>query len=255
MAAKKVSKKNVKKIQDDVMESARKVWLAGLGALATGQEKGGELFSELVKKGEALENAGKEQVEKALFDFASELVEIQALRQERPGFRFPPPSEWQREFEAAFAFEETPDQVEGTEALHRDMESSRPMDRLLCGDVGYGKTELAMRATFKAVDAGKQVAVLVPTTVLAQQHYRTFRERMSGFPIRIEVLSRFRTRSEQRAVVKGLAGGGVDVVIGTHRLLSADVAFRDLGLVIIDEEQRFGVAHKEKLKRLRSTVA
>ncbi|MGQ9590394.1 MAG: transcription-repair coupling factor [Planctomycetota bacterium] len=196
----------------------------------------------------------KDEVARAVLDLASELLEIQALRETRPGFAFPPASEWQREFEAAFPFEETPDQVEVTAAIHADMESPRPMDRLLCGDVGYGKTEIAMRATFKAVDAGKQVAILVPTTVLAQQHYRTFTERMSGFPIRIEVLSRFRTPAEQRAVVEGLASGQVDVVVGTHRLLSGDVRFRDLGLVIIDEEQRFGVAHKEKLKKMRATV-
>lgn len=196
----------------------------------------------------------KEDVERALLDLASDLVELQARRRACPGFSYPPASEWQRQFEAAFQYEETPDQVEVTQVLHQDMEASRPMDRLICGDVGYGKTELAMRATFKAIDAGKQVAVLVPTTVLAQQHLRTFTERMSGFPIRIDVLSRFRTPAEQRDTIEKVASGGIDVLIGTHRLLSDDVGFRDLGLLIIDEEQRFGVAHKEKLKRLRSTV-
>jgi transcription-repair coupling factor (superfamily II helicase) len=196
----------------------------------------------------------KAEVETALFDLASDLIEIQALRRERPGFASPADSDWQREFEAAFPYEETPDQTEVNQAIKGDMESARPMDRLVCGDVGYGKTELAMRAAFKMVNAGKQVAILVPTTVLAQQHFRTFTERMAGFPIRIDMLSRFRTPAEQRETVKAAAEGRVDILIGTHRLLSADVEFKDLGLVIIDEEQRFGVAHKEKLKRMRSTV-
>jgi transcription-repair coupling factor (superfamily II helicase) len=196
----------------------------------------------------------KEEVETALFDLASDLIEIQALRRERPGFPYPADSDWQREFEAAFPYEETPDQTDINQAIKADMESPRPMDRLVCGDVGYGKTELAMRSVFKAVHAGKQAAVLVPTTVLAQQHFRTFSERMAGFPVQIDMLSRFRTPAEQRETVRAAAEGRVDVLIGTHRLLSGDVAFKDLGLVIIDEEQRFGVAHKEKLKRMRSTV-
>ena len=196
----------------------------------------------------------KEQVEDALFDLACDLIEVQAMRQERPGIAYPSDSEWQREFEAAFPYEETPDQTEVTTALKIDMRSSRPMDRLICGDVGYGKTELAMRAAFKAVDAGRQVAVLVPTTVLAQQHFRTFRDRMAGFPITIDVISRFRTKGQQKKVLEAAAAGQVDILIGTHRILSKDVGFRDLGLIIIDEEQRFGVAHKEKLKQLRSIV-
>jgi transcription-repair coupling factor (superfamily II helicase) len=196
----------------------------------------------------------KEAVEAALLDMASELLEIQALRRERPGIAFPADSEWQRQFEASFPFEDTPDQVAVTEAIKEDMQAARPMDRLICGDVGYGKTELAMRATFKAVDGGKQVAVLVPTTVLAEQHCRTFRERMAEFPVAIEVLSRFRTPARQRAIIERAAAGKIDVLIGTHRLLSDDVSFRELGLVIIDEEQRFGVAHKEKLKQMRSQV-
>ena len=196
----------------------------------------------------------KQDVETALLDLASDLLDIQALRKDRPGFQFPPDSEWQREFEASFSFEETPDQIEIAAAIKADMEAPRPMDRLICGDVGYGKTELAIRAAFKAVQAGKQVAVLVPTTVLAQQHYRTFSERMAEFPVTIEVLSRFRTGSEQRAAVEGVALGQIDILIGTHRILSEDVSFSDLGLVVIDEEQRFGVAHKERLKKMRSTV-
>jgi len=196
----------------------------------------------------------KEEVQSALLDLASDLIDIQALRRERPGFAFPEDSEWQREFEAAFPFEETPDQTEVTEAIKSDMRAPRPMDRLICGDVGYGKTEIAMRGIFKAVDAGKQVAVLVPTTILAQQHFRTFSERMAGFPITVDVLSRFRTARAQRKTVHAAAVGKLDVLVGTHRLLSDDVEFRDLGLVIIDEEQRFGVAHKEKLKKMRSTV-
>ncbi|MBI4603317.1 MAG: transcription-repair coupling factor [Planctomycetes bacterium] len=196
----------------------------------------------------------KEQVESALLDLASDLIDVQALRQARPGFACPPDSEWQRQLEASFPFEETSDQTEVSRAIKADMESPRPMDRLVCGDVGYGKTELAMRAAFKAVSAGKQVAVLVPTTVLAQQHFRTFGERMAEFPVTIDVLSRDRTPAEQKATLHGVAEGKVDILIGTHRLLSRDVVFKDLGLVVIDEEQRFGVAHKETLKRMRSTV-
>ena len=159
-----------------------------------------------------------------------------------------------REFEAAFPYEETEDQWRAIEDVRRDMQAPRPMDRLICGDVGYGKTEVAMRAAFRAVCGGKQVAVLVPTTVLAQQHYETFRERMAAFPVTIEMLSRFRTPAEQAEIVRRLREGRLDIVIGTHRLAQPDVAFRDLGLVIIDEEQRFGVAHKEALKELRETV-
>src|SRR5205823_1783832 len=157
---------------------------------------------------------------------------------------------WQQEFEDAFEWELTPDQRAAIVDIKRDMESPTPMDRLLCGDVGYGKTEVAMRAAFKAVMDGKQVAVLAPTTVLAQQHFETFRQRMLDYPIRIEMLSRFRSPAEQKKVLQLLREGGVDIVIGTHRLISDDVSFRDLGLVVIDEEQRFGVLHKEKFKEL-----
>src|SRR5439155_753525 len=161
---------------------------------------------------------------------------------------------WQREFEAAFRFEETRDQLRAIEDTKRDMEGPRPMDRLVAGDVGYGKTEVALRAAFKAVADGRQVAVLVPTTVLAQQHFHTFSDRFLPFPTRVELLSRFRSPREQKAVVEGLKTGAVDVVIGTHRLLSKDVAFRDLGLLVVDEEHRFGVTHKERIKQLRTSV-
>jgi len=195
-----------------------------------------------------------EAVERAVRDFASELLEIHARRETHEGFAFPPDDQWQRQLEASFPFEDTPDQHEASEAVKRDMMSPRCMDRLLCGDVGYGKTEIAVRAAFKAVCGGKQVAMLVPTTVLAEQHYQTFKDRLSAFPVTIEVLSRFQSKTRQAEIVKGLREKKVDIVIGTHRLLSDDVAFADLGLVIIDEEQRFGVAHKEKFKRLRATV-
>src|SRR6185437_6001956 len=167
---------------------------------------------------------------------------------------FMPDTPWQREFEGSFIFEETPDQLRAIEETKTDMERPKPMDRLICGDVGFGKTEVAIRAAFKAVMNGKQVAVLVPTTVLAQQHYNTFRERMADYPVRIDLLSRFRTRGAQQRVVKDLAAGAVDIVIGTHRLLQPDIGFKDLGLVVIDEEQRFGVLHKEKFKMLRKLV-
>ncbi|MFQ6009154.1 MAG: DEAD/DEAH box helicase, partial [Candidatus Zixiibacteriota bacterium] len=154
----------------------------------------------------------------------------------------------------SFAYEETPDQLKAINDVKRDMTDEKPMDRLICGDVGYGKTEVAVRAAFKAVEQGKQAAVLVPTTVLAQQHYYTFKERLKEFPVRVEMLSRFRTRKQQLEILEDMAAGKVEIVIGTHRLLSKDVAFKDLGLLIIDEEHRFGVRHKEKLRQLRSTV-
>lgn len=196
----------------------------------------------------------KKVVESAVRDLASELLELQAIRNTRRGIAFPKDTEWQHEFESAFPFEDTPDQEEAARWIKKDMESSKPMDRLICGDVGYGKTELAMRAAFKTVDHGKQVAVLVPTTVLAQQHYQTFTERVSDYPITVELLSRFRSRKEQKEVLERTREGLVDILIGTHRLVQRDVAFRDLGLVIIDEEQRFGVEHKNRLKRLKRTV-
>lgn len=190
----------------------------------------------------------------AVEHIARDLVSLQAKRNVSPGFAFPKDTEWQHKFEAEFPFEETPDQIKATEEVKKDMEGKKPMDRLLCGDVGYGKTEVAMRAAVKAVSAGKQVAFLVPTTVLAEQHGLVFKERAKNFPLVIEVLSRFRSKREQEKILKGLVEGGVDVVIGTHRLLSRDVQFKDLGLVVIDEEQRFGVVHKEKLKKLRELV-
>jgi len=196
----------------------------------------------------------RENAERAVRDLASELLAIQAARESRPGHSFPPDTPWQCEFEGAFVFEETPDQIKAIAETKADMERARPMDRLICGDVGFGKTEVAIRAAFKAVMGGKQVAVLVPTTVLAQQHFNTFRERMADYPIRIELLSRFRTRRQQQKIVRDLAAGAVDIVIGTHRLIQNDVSFKDLGLVVIDEEQRFGVLHKEKFKMMRQLV-
>ncbi len=196
----------------------------------------------------------REKVKKEVERFVRELLELQARRALAKGYAFSPDTPWQREFEEAFPYEETPDQLKAIEDVKRDMESEKPMDRLVCGDVGFGKTEVAMRAAFKAVMDGKQVAVLVPTTVLAEQHYRTFTERFKGYPVNIEVLSRFRTRAQQRKVLEGLEKGSVDIVIGTHRLLSDDVRFKDLGLVIIDEEHKFGVRQKERFKQLRSSV-
>jgi transcription-repair coupling factor (superfamily II helicase) len=196
----------------------------------------------------------KAQAERAVRDVASELLSIQAARDSQAGHSFTADTPWQREFEGSFIYEETPDQLKAIGETKTDMERPKPMDRLICGDVGFGKTEVGIRAAFKAVMDGKQVAVLVPTTVLAQQHYNTFRERMADYPVRVELLSRFRTRRAQQQVVKELAAGSVDIVIGTHRLLQSDIAFKDLGLVVIDEEQRFGVMHKEKFKMLRKLV-
>ena len=196
----------------------------------------------------------KESVRAALREMAEGLLKLYAARSvaERP--RFSTDTPWQGEFEAAFRFEETPDQLRAIEEVKGDMGAARPMDRLVAGDVGYGKTEVALRAAFKAVNDGRQVALLVPTTVLAQQHFNTFTERFAPFPARVELLSRFRSPKEQKQVVAGLATGAVDVVIGTHRLLSKDVQFKDLGLLVVDEEHRFGVSHKERLKQLRTTV-
>jgi transcription-repair coupling factor (superfamily II helicase) len=196
----------------------------------------------------------KDHAERAVRDLAAELLSIQAARASEAGHAFKADTPWQREFESSFLYEETPDQWKAIVAAKADMEAPKPMDRLICGDVGYGKTEVAIRAAFKAVMDGRQVAILVPTTVLAQQHANTFRERMADYPIRIELLSRFRTAREQRKTVQDLATGAVDIVIGTHRLVQDDIAFKDLGLVVIDEEQRFGVLHKEKFKLLRKLV-
>lgn len=196
----------------------------------------------------------KKRVREAVDVVADDLVKLYAARQSRPGFQYGPDTVWQREFEELFPFEETEDQLTAVADTKRDMESSRIMDRLICGDVGYGKTEIALRAAFKAVSEGKQVAVLVPTTILASQHYTTFTQRMKNFPIKIEVLSRFKTPSQQKAVLSELSKGMVDIIIGTHRLLSSDVVYKDLGLLVVDEEQRFGVTHKEKIKKLKEDV-
>src|SRR5579859_2203412 len=204
--------------------------------------------------GGALWQKQKLVAERAIMDLAANLLEIQAARSTLEGHAFSTDTAWQHEFEAAFIYDETPDQLTAIEEVKTDMESKRPMDRLICGDVGYGKTEVAIRAAFKAVMDGYQVAVLCPTTVLAEQHWNTFRERMSGYPVAIEMLSRFRTAREQKKVVQLLRKGGVDIVIGTHRLLSGDILFKNLGLVVVDEEQRFGVLHKERFKQLRKLV-
>jgi transcription-repair coupling factor (superfamily II helicase) len=196
----------------------------------------------------------KTKVKKAMRDMAEELLKLYAARKAVPGHAFSPDSHWQQEFEDAFEYELTLDQKSAIGDIKHDMESATPMDRLLCGDVGYGKTEVAMRAAFKAVMDGKQVAFLAPTTVLAFQHQKTLRERFAGFPVRIDMVSRFRSKAEQKETIVDLAAGKVDVIVGTHRLLSKDVEFRDLGLLVVDEEQRFGVAHKEKIKQLKKKV-
>jgi len=196
----------------------------------------------------------KRRVKQAVLELAQDLLELYAKREVAVGHAFAPDGAWQMEMEAAFPFVETPDQLEAIADVKADMERPRPMDRLICGDVGYGKTEVAIRAAFKAVADGKQVAVLVPTTVLAEQHGNSFRERVAGFPVRVEVLSRFRSEQQQREIVRGISDGTVDIAIGTHRLLQKDVNFKDLGLVVVDEEQRFGVIHKERLKQMREEV-
>jgi transcription-repair coupling factor (superfamily II helicase) len=196
----------------------------------------------------------KTRVKESIREMAEELLELYAQRGVVTGYAFGADTVWQQEFEESFFYEETPDQLKATVEIKKDMEIAKPMDRLLCGDVGYGKTEVAMRAAFKAIMDGKQVGVLVPTTILAQQHGLTFRERFANFPVNIQALSRFQTPKEQAATIDGLLSGEVDLLIGTHRLLSADVHFKDLGLLIIDEEQRFGVVHKEKIKELRKNI-
>ena len=196
----------------------------------------------------------KRKARKAVKQIAAELIQLYAARMSVPGFAFSPDTSWQRELEAAFPYVETIDQLSTIEEVKRDMERSHPMDRVVCGDVGYGKTEIAIRAAFKAVQDAKQVAVLVPTTLLVQQHLKTFAERYAGFPVRIAGLSRFNTAKESKEIIESLASGSIDIVIGTHRLLSKDVVFRDLGLVIVDEEQRFGVEHKEELKKARTNI-
>ena len=196
----------------------------------------------------------KKKTKKAVADMAEQLIKLYAERKMAPGFAFGSDTVWQRHLEASFIYEETPDQLKAINDVKQDMEKPTPGDRLICGDVGYGKTEVAVRAAFKAVENHKQVAVLVPTTILAQQHYNTFSSRLKEFPMRVEMLSRFKTRAEQKEILEHIAAGQVDVVIGTHRLLSKDVYFADLGLLVVDEEQRFGVTHKEKLRQLKKNV-
>ena len=204
--------------------------------------------------GSATWEKAKTRVKKAMRDMAEELLKLYAQRKAVPGHAFSPDSHWQQEFEDAFPYDLTVDQTSAISDIKRDLESHTPMDRLLCGDVGYGKTEVAMRAAFKVVMDGKQVAVLAPTTILAFQHEKTLRERFSGFPVSIDMVSRFRNKAEQKVTLENLAAGKLDIIVGTHRLLSKDVVFRDLGLLVVDEEQRFGVAHKEKIKQLRRKV-
>ncbi len=219
-----------------------------------GKYAGGDAAPELTRLGGASWERLKKKTEQAIADMADDLLRIYAQRAQRGGFDFGPDTTFLRQLEASFPFEETPDQAKAIADVKRDMASERAMDRLVCGDVGYGKTEVAIRAAFKAIDAGKQVALLVPTTLLAQQHLTTFRDRLAEFPVRIEMLSRYRNKKEQQATLDALAAGTCDLVIGTHRLLSGDVAFKDLGLLVIDEEHRFGVRHKERLRELKATV-
>jgi transcription-repair coupling factor (superfamily II helicase) len=208
----------------------------------------GKRFPTLSTLGDNRWGRAKKAAETAVFDYAAKLLEIQAERNSRSGYAHPPDTEWQHEFESSFLYKETSDQLRAIQETKADMEADRPMDRLICGDVGFGKTEVAIRAAFKAVINGKQVVMLVPTTVLAQQHYNTFRERMSDYPIRVAMMSRFLSQREQRETVRGLREGTIDIVVGTHRLITGDIEFKKLGLVVIDEEQRFGVRHKEKFK-------
>ena len=196
----------------------------------------------------------KARVKRAVADMADELLELYAARQSVKGYAFTPDSEWQKEFEERFEYEETEDQLHSVEEIKRDMESSVPMERLLCGDVGFGKTEVALRAVFKCVNDGKQAAILVPTTILAWQHFQTILARFSGIPVNVEVLSRYRTKSQQEEIIRKLKRGEIDVIVGTHRLIQKDIKFKDLGLVVVDEEQRFGVAHKERLKEISKNV-
>src|SRR2546428_9479633 len=225
-----------------------------VGRLDLGQKYTGATRPPVDKMGGASLERGKTRVKKAMRDMAEELLKLYAARKAVPGHAFSLDSHWQQEFEDAFEYELTPDQKTAIADIKRDMESGTPMDRLLCGDVGYGKTEVAMRGAFKVVMDGKQVAFLAPTTVLAFQHEKTLRERFAGFPVRIEMVSRFRSKAEQKETLADLSAGKVDIIVGTHRLLSKDVEFRDLGLLVVDEEQRFGVAHKAKIKQLRKKV-
>ena len=206
------------------------------------------------KLGSAEWSKAKAKVRKSINEIAQNLVKLYATRATLKGYKYNKDTEWQRQFEDEFPFEETPDQLTSLEEIKKDMESDKPMDRLLCGDVGYGKTEVAIRAAFKAVMDGKQVAFLVPTTILAEQHYKNMIKRFSDFPVKIDMISRFRSAKEQKATIQAAKEGNVDILIGTHRLVSKDIVFKDLGLLIIDEEQRFGVAQKEKIKNLKKNV-
>ncbi|MCQ2559824.1 MAG: DEAD/DEAH box helicase, partial [Clostridia bacterium] len=196
----------------------------------------------------------RNKVKAAVKEMAEELLKLYAVRETLKGHTFGVDTVWQKEFEDSFIFEETPDQLKALEEIKADMEKNRPMDRLLCGDVGYGKTEVALRAAFKAVNDGKQAAVLVPTTLLAQQHFFTFSERLQNYPVRLEMLSRFKTPKERREIIQALATGQIDIVIGTHRLLQEDIRFKTVGLLVVDEEQRFGVEQKERIKELKSNI-
>lgn len=208
----------------------------------------GRRYPELSELGGGRWKKAKEKATRGIYQYAARMLKVQAERETAEGHAFPPDSHWQQEFERSFQFTETADQLKAIRDAKSDMESTRAMDRLICGDVGFGKTEVAIRAVFKAVTSGKQAAVIAPTTVLAQQHWQNFRERMSEYPVTIELLSRYRSVCEQKKVIKSLAEGGVDIVVGTHRVISQDVAFKNLGLVVVDEEQRFGVKHKDALK-------
>ncbi|GAH68998.1 unnamed protein product, partial [marine sediment metagenome] len=196
----------------------------------------------------------KGKAKRSIQKLAQELYNLYVARKEIRGFAFSKNNNWQQELEMSFPYEETYDQLQALSEVKADMEIVKPMERLVCGDVGYGKTEIAIRAAFKAVLDGKQVAILAPTTILVQQHYDNFRERMSSFPINIDMLSRFRTKQEQKKVIEGLEKGKVDIIIGTHRLIQNDIRFKDLGLLIVDEEQRFGVLHKERIKKLKESI-
>ena len=217
-------------------------------------EDGDQVPPKLHRLGGTAWKKQREKTREAIQQMAAELLDLYARRTVSAGFAFPPDTRWQRELESAFLYEDTPDQRKATEDVKRDMERPVPMDRLLVGDVGYGKTEVAVRAAFKAVQGGKQAAILVPTTILADQHGRTFTERLADYPVKVEVLSRFRTAKEQKQALTELAEGKTDIIIGTHRLLSKDVTFRELGILVVDEEHRFGVRHKERLKELRLTI-
>src|SRR5690606_5365884 len=192
----------------------------------------------------------KSKVKKRVKDIAKELIELYAKRKSAPGFAFSPDGYLQAELESSFIYEDTPDQGRATEDVKKDMEQPHPMDRLVCGDVGFGKTEVAIRAAFKAATEGKQVAVLVPTTILAMQHYRTFSERLGNFPVKIDYVSRFKSDKEIKSIIKDVTDGKIDILVGTHRIVSKDVKFKELGLLIIDEEQKFGVKVKDRLKEL-----